>query len=569
MPGPGNYTGPATGQGVVNITPPESCFIVDMREITYFNGTTVLTSSDATIRANAGISGAWNPALWPYNAAGGSNYTKSRGTLFRVYGFRQEEYDDNIGIPEVAWSITLNQWLGTGKMFPVRKDLTTGLGRAQYFIEIGNELSDPTPVGNGRPGAIFVCPSQLINYLIDQRTPGSGAGTGTDNAGGDGLLPSAPDDPGIGAVSSFYQPSPQSGSLGGAEKNVPGLLLNYQASLIDIPLVRRNEMDSLGLTVAPFRDQEGRPATQGFTGYIGMQVAGRGNATFREFVDVQIIFTDDSAGTATDDRLTHYRGGFHTVKNLYTAGAPTCTYYDYNPATGALRMNDVWEATHFGGAWGPACGTAEPSTNKKQREQFAVAYNAAHRLSAVSTDDDTTRNFFGEIIPYVLIPGAMPFTTFTQGGWGAAPSGNNPGALLANNFNIVYPNGSVTIGIGRTQTFTSAKAIETALPGGSTAGPITTSSVNPTTINVLGGQLLAAQLSLNFSQYVTRPGLGTQVIQKGPFKGKTMNQLMLIAHTAYGGGALPSGITYADINTALTNFNQNYDNGTVNKGFLK
>ena len=60
------------------------------------------------------------------------------------------------------------------------------------------------------------------------------------------------------------------------------------------------------------------------------------------------------------------------------------------------------------------------------------------------------------------------FTTYTQGGWGAPPNGNNPGALLKANFATVYPSG-VTIGGTKTLKFTSAAAIE-ALPAGRRQG---------------------------------------------------------------------------------------------------
>ena len=77
---------------VSNTTPPAAgCVIVDFREITYFKGERVITSSDAGIRARNGITGLFNPALWPYSptaSATSTTATKSRGTLFRLYGFK-------------------------------------------------------------------------------------------------------------------------------------------------------------------------------------------------------------------------------------------------------------------------------------------------------------------------------------------------------------------------------------------------------------------------------------------------------------------------------------------------
>jgi len=38
------------------------------------------------------------------------------------------------------------------------------------------------------------------------------------------------------------------------------------------------------------------------------------------------------------------------------------------------------------------------------------------------------------------------YTTYTQGGWGNDPNGNNPGWVLASNFSTVYTSNSVSIG---------------------------------------------------------------------------------------------------------------------------
>jgi hypothetical protein len=43
--------------------------------------------------------------------------------------------------------------------------------------------------------------------------------------------------------------------------------------------------------------------------------------------------------------------------------------------------------------------------------------------------------------------------TFTQGGWGSTPNGNNPGMLLQMKFSSVYPGGVVVIGGSKTFTF--------------------------------------------------------------------------------------------------------------------
>jgi hypothetical protein len=84
------------------------------------------------------------------------------------------------------------------------------------------------------------------------------------------------------------------------------------------------------------------------------------------------------------------------------------------------------------------------------------------------------------------------FCTYTQGGWGGTPNGNNPASILANNFATVYPSG-VEIGIpgddGYSMKFTSAAAIGAYLPATKTAGTLTDDLVNPTSSSsgVFGG----------------------------------------------------------------------------------
>jgi len=165
------------------------------------------------------------------------------------------------------------------------------------------------------------------------------------------------------------------------------------------------------------------------------------------------------------------------------------------------------------------------------------------------------------------------FTTYTQGGWGASPSGNNPGQILKNNFSRVFSCG-VKVGGRYTLNFTSSTAVANFLPAGGTANKLTCSYTNPTSSSagVLAGQVLAMQLSLAFSDaHVTRSGLGSLKLQSGKFTGYTLSSFCSLANRVLGGdtSCLPSGATIADVNDAATKVNENFDNGTVDKGFLR
>jgi hypothetical protein len=162
------------------------------------------------------------------------------------------------------------------------------------------------------------------------------------------------------------------------------------------------------------------------------------------------------------------------------------------------------------------------------------------------------------------------FTTFTQGGWGAKPAGNNPASLLLANFATVYPSG-VVIGGAKKLTFTSQPAIETFLPAGGKAAVLTSSATNPTTsaAGVFAGQVLALKLNVDFSAAgVTTPGLGSLKIASGPLTGQTVSQVLALAMAVLGGNTslLPAGLTISGLNDIVDAINNNFD-GT-NKGFL-
>ncbi|HRH59554.1 MAG TPA: SprB repeat-containing protein, partial [Chitinophagaceae bacterium] len=166
------------------------------------------------------------------------------------------------------------------------------------------------------------------------------------------------------------------------------------------------------------------------------------------------------------------------------------------------------------------------------------------------------------------------FKTYTQGGWGAKASGNNPGMYLKNNFAGAFPSG-VTIGssLGYTIKFTSYQSIDDFLPSGSSSVSLTKNYTNPGSSykNVLAGQLLAATLNVKFDYYDPNFGnnsihLGDLIIASGTFSGWTVNNLLVLANNALGGSS--SGYSLSDINNALDQINNNYDNGTANNNFL-
>jgi hypothetical protein len=163
----------------------------------------------------------------------------------------------------------------------------------------------------------------------------------------------------------------------------------------------------------------------------------------------------------------------------------------------------------------------------------------------------------------------------TQGGWGAKPSGNNPGTYLHANFASAFPSG-LTVGCatGYTVKYTNAAAITEFLPAGGEAGVLTANAVNPldkSIKNVLIGQVTALSLSVGFDAWDVNFGaggqsLGSMYIKSGVFKGKTVSQFLAIANDVLGGCS--NAYSPKDVNEVASAINENYIDGKVNNGYL-
>jgi hypothetical protein len=277
----------------------------------------------------AGLTGPFDPALWPYRASGGSGYTKSRGTLFRIYGFQPGEEGEAIPDADVSW-----------ESYVVTHDVETD----GYYIDLGG------------PARVIVCPDQLHEFVLSGRK-----GNGHNR---------------------------QSTLLPYSQRNVPGIMLSHNSQIVKLPTRVRAELYQLGMD----------PGARGSIDYIGVQLQGEGNASFREFVDVEFTFPGDS----DTDRREHFTHGFHTALNNNFESFAGCNYIDHAPGNDAVRLGDVWGPNRS--KWwnydaSAACGTREPSVNRKQRAQYDVPFNAVQLLPTVNTGSDTLRLLYGTIRP--------------------------------------------------------------------------------------------------------------------------------------------------------------------------
>jgi hypothetical protein len=184
--------------------------------------------------------------------------------------------------------------------------------------------------------------------------------------------------------------------------------------------------------------------------------------------------------------------------------------------------------------------------------------------------------------------------TFTQGGWGAGCSGNNPGCLRDKYFGSVFPNG-VTIGDPDgidgggefALHFTTSASVEAFLPAGGPPGELTADQTDPMTTpaGVFAGQLLAAKLNLAFDDAGALDGcksrpdfkLGGLVFKGGVdshLLGWSVREIIELSDSAIS-GALGSGpfdvdadgngdVTLSDLSDALDVINGNFDGGKSN-----
>jgi hypothetical protein len=171
-------------------------------------------------------------------------------------------------------------------------------------------------------------------------------------------------------------------------------------------------------------------------------------------------------------------------------------------------------------------------------------------------------------------------TTYTQGGWGAPAHGNNPGTIRDAVFATCFPSGLV-IGCvgGRSVTFTSAAAIEAYLPAGGPPSVLTEDddgALDPTSTGagVLGGQLIAAKMNVCAdANYADFPECDLGAIgglcyedDTSPLDGMTVAEIILAADEAIGGCS--TDYTPNELNTALTNINENFHDGNDDLGYL-
>ena len=298
---------------------------------------------------------------------------------------------------------------------------------------------------------------------------------------------------------------------------------------------------------------------------------------------VTLVKTADKATAQVGDKITYH----FTVKNTGNTTFSSLTVSDpllgcgsvvYQAAvapgavieldkTYIIKSTDLSASSGSSGSGGcnQWCTTggsgSAPTTGTLVNTATATGYTTGFN-TVTSTSSCSTQVTLGK---------PMGYTTYTQGGWGAKPSGNNPGALLASKFGSVYGCDGLCIGSYKTLSFTKACAIETFLPQGGTPGVLGATKTNPTSsaAGVFAGQVLALQLSVDFSKHgVTKSGLEQLHLASGPLKTWRIDEVLKLANQVLGGCSLPRGLSLSDLKGVVDAINNNYDNGTTDLGYI-
>jgi len=160
------------------------------------------------------------------------------------------------------------------------------------------------------------------------------------------------------------------------------------------------------------------------------------------------------------------------------------------------------------------------------------------------------------------------FSTFSQGGWGSKAHGNNPGAVRDAHWEEVFPNG-LTAGDPSHYTIhlSSSEAARDFLPGGGKSKELSKSYTDPKSKQKIagnwGGQIVAAIMNVEYDRKgfmgTNSLELGQLVFKEGEFEDLSVDEFLVIANKALGGGGL-SGYSINDIQNAAEIINLNFEN---------
>jgi hypothetical protein len=298
-----------------------------------------------------------------------------------------------------------------------------------------------------------------------------------------------------------------------------------------------------------------------------------------------VVFCPADAVVGCDDDLSPESLGIATAVDFCNSVSVSHQDTEVEGACPAAIAR-VWTATD-------ACGNARSCTQLITFEAVGLPEIICPADIAISCDEGTGPEITGQAIASSTCAsvsitytdsvanttstggnageGCGPLRTQTQGGWGSAANGNNPGSYRDAHFDAAFPNGLV-VGCDYNLTLTSSAAVQAFLPSGGPVRVLDTDIVDPNNFtSVLAGQLIAATLSVGFDANNPDFGeaeisLGNMVIANGEFAGWTVNEVLEEANRFFGG--CESAFGGSQLVQVLTGINESHVDGTQNSSFL-
>ncbi|WP_310560835.1 T9SS type A sorting domain-containing protein, partial [Flavobacterium sp.] len=295
-----------------------------------------------------------------------------------------------------------------------------------------------------------------------------------------------------------------------------------------------------------------------------------------------------SGGTPTHSILWN-NGNTNFIRTGLSVGTYTYTVTDSNgcSTTGSVTILNVapmsilitkTNITSYGG-YGTATATVSGGTaaysykwysSPSQYTQTASLHAGTWKVRVTDANGCISYKWvtltYGSCSGYVTLPRASYGESCTdEGGYGC---------YLADNFANSFPNGLMVGSANSFLNFDSANAISNFLPSGNFYGALNSGIMqNPTAINYSNGlaaQAIALTITLSFNNNndfsaPTSP-MGELFVSSGIFVGMTVNQMLEIANSVLGGEN--SNYSLIDIFNSLDAINRNFENGTVDLGYL-
>jgi hypothetical protein len=249
-------------------------------------------------------------------------------------------------------------------------------------------------------------------------------------------------------------------------------------------------------------------------------------------------------------------------------GAPTFTYVPGNMTVSSDCGQSCAKVTYTAAAT-DNCGTPTITFSPASGSCLPVGTNVVTVTATDGCGNQASRTFTVIVVPNY----SGCYVTYTPGGWGAPPNGNNVATLLQKTFTSMYGS-AFKVGGTYTITLTSQLAIQNFLPSGGTPSVLTKNYSNPlsTSAGEFASQVTALKLNCDYSNKgLFKVGLTSLHVAPGKtLAGYTVTQVLALAQTVLGGktSALPAGVTVSSLTTLLSGINGNYDGGLTDNGYL-